>query len=206
MFRDVEQNAPEWEALRIGRVTSSNNATFMANDGGPFGEPAKKYALKIALERATGRKAEFSFSNADMERGHAQEPVARMLYEQEQFCEVSNGGFFDHGLHGGSPDGLIGADGMLEIKSVQAHVHYANIKRGTFDPAYRWQLVGHLECSGRSWVDFVSYCSDFPEDKQLYIYRVTRESVVSEIDRLKSRRDEFLALIETIYNEVKESE
>src|SRR5690242_2737728 len=161
-FHDVPQNSPEWEALRIGKATASRFACFMANEGKAFGDPAKRYALQLALERITGRKADYSFKNDDMERGHEQEPVARMLYEEERFVDVRNGGFFDCGEYGDSPDGLVGDDGIVEIKSVIAPTHDDTIRRGSFDPSYRWQLVGHLECTGRQWVDFISYCGEFP--------------------------------------------
>lgn len=194
-FHDIEQNSEEWMALRLGKATCSNFACFMANDGAAFGEPAKKYALQIALEIDTGRKAEFSFSNEHTERGHEQEPVARMLYQSEQFVEVSNGGFFDCGDYGDSPDGLVGEDGVIEIKSVVAPTHYATLQRKSFDPAYRWQLVGHLDCTGRNWVDFISYCADFRDDQQLIVHRLYREDCETELKRLQARRAEFLELV-----------
>lgn len=202
IFHDVEQNTDAWQALRCGKATASNFACFMANDGKAFGDPAKRYALQIALERATGNKTEAGFSNEHTERGHQQEPIARMLYEQERFVDISNGGFFDWGKYGDSPDGLVGDDGVIEIKSVIASVHYATMKRGKFDPAYRWQLIGHLDCTGRQYVDFVSYCSEFPEGKQLIIHRLNRDECKSEIERLSERRFEFLMLVEEIYKEV----
>src|SRR5688572_21732604 len=131
----------------------------MANYGKPFGEPAHRYALQIALERITGRKAEYSFRNDDMDRGHEQEPLARMLYEELTFSEVKNGGFFDWGEYGDSPDGLVADDGVTEFKSVIASTHEANIKRGAPDPSYKWQIVGHIDGTTRDWVDFGSYCS-----------------------------------------------
>lgn len=196
LWHDVEQNTDEWQALRLGKATASSFGCFMANEGKAFGDPAKKYALQIALERATGHKAEFSFSNDHMERGHEQEPVARMLYEDEYFVSVTNGGFFDCGEYGDSPDGLIGSDGVIEIKSVTAATHYATLRRGSFDPAYRWQLVGHLDCTGRDYVDFVSYCSEFPEASRLIVYRSDRDDFAEEIKRLQDRREAFLELVE----------
>lgn len=195
IFHDVAQNTDEWAALRVGKATASNFACFMANDGRAFGDPAKRYALQIALELTTGKKAEFSFSNEHMERGHEQEPVARMLYEEERFCNVTNGGFFDHGDYGDSPDGLVSTNGVIEIKSVIASTHYATLMRKSFDPAYRWQMVGHLDCTGREWVDFISYCADFPLDKQLLVYRLYRDECENELKRLAERRAEFLSLV-----------
>lgn len=200
---DIEQNSDLWLAARLGKATGSNFGTFMANYGKAFGDPAKRYALQLALERVTGQKAEFSFKSDDMERGHIQEPVARMLYEDAQFVEVTNGGFFDCGTYGDSPDGLIGKHGVLEIKSVTAAVHWATIERGSFDPAYRWQLVGHLDCSGREWVDFASYCSDFPDDGQLIVYRQDRDDFKTELLQLVERRAEFLALVDALTNTIR---
>lgn len=203
MWHDVEQNGPEWELLKLGKASSSSYAKFMANFGKPFGDPAHRYALQIALERVTERKAEHSFKNDDMERGHEQEPIARMLYEEMFFCEVGNGGFFDFGQYGDSPDGLIGSDGVIEIKSVIASTHHDTIKRGKFDPAYKWQMAGHFD-SGRQWVDFVSFCADYPEWNQLVVYRVWRDEMAEEIAMLNERRAEFLELVVQKETEINE--
>lgn len=197
-WHDVAQNTEEWLALRIGKATGSNFGCFMANFGKAFGDPAKRYALQLALERITGQRAEFSFQSDHLERGHLQEPVARALYEDAQFVTVTNGGFFDCTTYGDSPDGLVGLHGVLEIKSVTAGVHWDTMRRGSFDPAYRWQLVGHLDCSGRDWVDFASYCSDFPPAGQLVIYRQDRDDFKEELIQLAERRAEFLALVDNI--------
>lgn len=202
-FHDVPQNTDEWMQLRCGKATASNFGCFMANEGKAFGEPARRYALQIALEITTGKKSDYSFTNEHMERGHEQEPVARMLYEEEHFATVKNGGFFCWGSYGDSPDGLINDDGVLELKSVIAPTHYATLLRGSFDPAYRWQLVGHLDCTGRDWVDFASYCSDFPLGKQLLVYRLHREECADEIERLRDRRASFLDLVQQTVNTIK---
>lgn len=202
IFHDVQQNSDEWFVLRLGKATASRFGCFMANDGKAFGDPAKDYALQLALELATGKKAEFSFTNEHTERGHEQEPIARMLYEEENFVTVTNGGFFDWIEYGDSPDGLVGDEGILEIKSVVAKTHYATLRRGSFDPVYKWQLIGHLDCTGRNWVDFASYCSDFPANKQLITYRLYRDQVRNEIIRLNERRGEFLKLVREILGSI----
>ena len=202
IFHDVQQNTEAWQELRLGKATASHFACIMANVDKAFGEPAKKYALQLALERINGSKKVVTYSNEHMERGHQQEPVARMLYEEETFSSVGNGGFFDCGEYGDSPDGLVDMDGVIEIKSVIDSVHYATIKRNSFDPAYRWQLAGHLDCTGRKWVDFVSYCAEFPVGKQLYIFRVNRDDFSAELKRLASRRVEFLSLVSSICDEI----
>lgn len=195
-FHDIEQNGDEWYQMRGGLITSSKLGTIMANYGKSFGDPAKKYAVNIAIEQITGNAISSTYSNAHMERGHEQEPIARMLYEDEYFCDVENGGFFEDGEVGCSPDGLP-AGGAIEIKSVIATTHYANVKRGSLDPTYKWQCYGNLLFTGRNWLDFVSYCSDFPEDKQLFIHRISREDSSKEFGMIESRVEEFKNLIKS---------
>jgi hypothetical protein len=204
LWHDVQQNTLEWEELKIGLPSSSSYSKFMAHYGKPFGEPAQRYALQIALEKVTGRKAEYSFKNDDMERGHEQEPIAIMLYEEQNFIDVTNGGFFDWGTHGDSPDGLVTTAGVIEVKSVIASTHEATIKRGKADPAYKWQIVGHLDGTLREWVDFASYCSDFPEWNQLVVFRTYREEVTEELKQLAERRAEFLELVQMKVIEINE--
>ncbi|MBA3773857.1 MAG: YqaJ viral recombinase family protein [Ramlibacter sp.] len=201
-FYDVQQNTDAWQALRLGKATCSMFGCFMANYGKAFGEPAQREALRIALERLTEKKSEFSFSNDHMERGHEQEHVAKMLYAEETYSDLTNGGFFECGQYGDSPDALAGSDGVIEVKSVIAPTHYATIRRGSYDPAYKWQLVGHLDCTGRQWVDFVSYCSDFPEGSQLSIHRLHRWECEDELRMLDERRAEFLLLIVSTMNNI----
>jgi hypothetical protein len=193
-FINVEQNTDDWYSLRAGKLTSSNLSKVMANLGKAFGEPAKKYAVNIAIEQITGNPITSNYSNDHMERGHEQEPIARGLYEQEIFCEVENGGFFDGGFIGCSPDGILD-DGVIEIKSVIPSVHFANIKRGTVDPAYKWQCIGNLQYTGREWLDFISFCADFPEDKQLFTHRLYAENLSEEFKILNDRTHQFESLV-----------
>lgn len=195
IWHDVEQNSPEWEALKLGKPSASGYAKFMANYGKAFGDPAIRYALQIALERVNRRKSEYGFKSDDMERGSEQEPIARLRYEEQTFTDVTNGGFFDWGDWGDSPDGLVEADGVLEIKCVIAPTHHATIRRGKFDPAYKWQIVGHFDGTGRDWVDFASYCSDYPEHQQLVVYRTYRDEMADELAQLAERRAQFLELV-----------
>ena len=85
-FYDVEQNTEEWFDLRLGVPTGSGLSKAMANYGKAFGEPAKKYAISLALEQITGRRSGVSFSNDHMERGHEEEPIAKITYKEEYFC------------------------------------------------------------------------------------------------------------------------
>lgn len=195
-FIDVDQNSDEWYQLRAGKITSSALSTAMANYGKSFGEPAKKYAVSIAIEQITGKAIPSGYTNDHMKRGHEEEPIARMEYENEYFCDVSNGGFFDLGDVGCSPDGLVDHDGVIEIKSAIPSIHFDRIKKNKFDSAYRWQLAGNLKFTGREWIDFISYCSSFPEDRRLFTHRSTVDDFKDEFKMIDVRIDEFRELIE----------
>jgi hypothetical protein len=204
-FHDVEQNEDEWYALRSGLLTSSKLGVVMANFGKAFGDPAKKYAVNIAIEQITGKPIENGYSNEHMERGHQQEPVARMLYEEETFCEVSNGGFFGSEFVGCSPDGLVYDCGVIEIKSVLAPTHFANVKRQGIDPAYKWQCIGNLMFTDREWLDFVSYCADFPAERQLFVQRIWAKDLSTEFDLIRARINEFKKLVDSTREAITES-
>jgi hypothetical protein len=195
MWHDIEQNADEWFLLRAGKVTASSLNKVMANYGKAFGDPAKKYAVDIAVQQITGATSGGGYSNEHMDRGHEEEPLAKMLYEETYFCDVTNGGFFEDGDTGTSPDGLVSTDGMVEIKSALPAIHYSRIKKQSYDSAYKWQLVGHLKISGRDWVDFISYCSSFPDDKKLYVHRSYKEDFSKEFEMVDARLKEFRTLI-----------
>lgn len=204
-FHDIEQNSDEWLLRRAGKITSSPLSKVMANEGAAFGKPAKDYAVQICIERMTGKPISGGFSNGHTDRGHEQEPLARMAYEEQTFSEVSNGGFFELDDIGCSPDGLVYDEGVIEIKSVIPSVHYANLSRQTFDPTYKWQLFANLKFTGREWIDFISFCQDFPQDKQLYVCRLYRSQLQEEFARLDKRIDEFRKLIDKTYKSISES-
>lgn len=193
-FYDISQNTDEWLSMRAGKLTSSNLGKVMANYGKAFGEPAKKLAVTIAIEQITGNPISSNYTNEHMERGHEQEPIARMLYEDQTFSNVTNGGFFGSDNIGCSPDGLAGS-GVIEIKSVIESVHFANVKRQGVDPAYKWQCIGNLKFTGSDWIDFISYCEGYPQGKNLFIHRLNHKDLKKEFEMIDFRIDEFMKLV-----------
>ena len=199
MWHDVEQNTDEWLDLRAGKVTGSSIGKIMANYGKAFGDPAKSLAAVIAVEQLTGKRVQScGYSNSDMDRGHEQEPAARMLYEETFFTDVDNGGFYDNGDTGSSPDGRVNDNGLIEIKSAIVSIHYERIRKNNYDSQYRWQLPFNLRESGREWIDFVSYCEDFPEDKRLFVIRKTKDQFAEEFRMIESRLEEFWLIVDDI--------
>lgn len=206
MWHDIEQNTDEWYQLRSGKITSSSLNKVMANYGKAFGDPAKKYAVDIAVAQLSGKAAPGGYSNAHMDRGHEEEPLAIMAYQDQYFCDVNNGGFFELGDFGDSPDGLVGKDGIIEVKSAIPSIHYARIKKQSYDSAYKWQLAGHFKAAkDRDWVDFISYCSTFPDDKKLYVHRSYRDDFRDEFEQIEDRLDQFRKLIITVKLDIVDS-
>jgi hypothetical protein len=192
---EVEQNTDEWFKMRAGKLTMSELHKVMAHFGKEFGEPAKKYAVDIAVEQITGKPVSSSYSNGSMAEGHVREPIAIARYEAETFTEVMPGGFFCDERIGYSPDGLVG-EGLLEVKnSITTAAHYERIKKQAVDSQYKWQVIGGLKYTGKPWLDFVSYCLDFPEDQQLLIIRVEADQYEKEFDMIDERVEEFFQLV-----------
>ena len=204
-YVEVEQNTDEWLALRAGRLTSSKLGVVMAHYPKPFGEPAKAYAIDIAIEQITGKPIPGGFRNAHMDRGHEEEPLARMAYEDEMFCDVKNGGFYCNDFIGCSPDFNVDDDGLGEIKCVIPSVHYKRIKKGGIDTAYKWQCVGNMMFTGRDWLDFVSYCASYPDDKKLFIHRISKSDHVDDYKSIINRIDEFKKLVDESKKQIEAS-
>lgn len=202
---DVAQNEEDWYRLRAGRLGGSEIKHVMAHYGKAFSDKAKDLAVKIAIEQHNGEPIENSFSNEHMERGHEEEPIARKKYEDITFCEVSDGGYYIFSdCEGCSPDGLVYDDGLVEIKSRIYKTHHRNWKRGSFDPQDKWQLFYNLRCSGRDWIDYVTYCSSYfkpmeagDEDRRLFVDRVYRKDISEEINMIEKRMESFKRLIDS---------
>lgn len=194
MWVDIEQNTDEWLKLRAGKITSSNLSCVMANAPKAFGDPANKYAARIAVEQVNGEAIPSDYSNAHMDRGHEQEPLARIAYEREYFVEITNGGIYVNGDRSSSPDGLVGADGQVEIKSVIPHIHLKTLKRDNIDPTYKWQIWDQLRASEREWIDFVSF-SPLVKSKPLFVHRVRAEDCADRFNEIDERVLRFRELI-----------
>jgi len=194
-FIDIDQNSDEWFDLRAGKLTGSAAGKIMANYGKAFGNPAHALAVQIALEQITGNTISSNYTNSHMDRGHEQEPIARAEYERTYFCDVLNGGFFDNDKTGVSVDGRVLPDGIVEIKSHIPSVHFVNVKRGEFNPDYKWQYYFNLKETGAEWIDTISFCADFPEGNRICVYRIWAKDSEEEFKQIESRTAEFFELV-----------
>lgn len=155
----VDQGSPEWLQLRTGVATASRAEDVLATL--KSGAPAKArqdYACELAIERITGSMVEH-FVNGAMQRGTDLEPEARAAYEAMTGELVDQVGFCLHDslAAGASPDGLIGADGLLEIKCPQSQIkiaqYWATGDVSEYLPQVHWQMW----ITGRAWCDLVIY-------------------------------------------------
>lgn len=173
----MEQRSPEWYAARLGKVTASRVADVTAKTRSGYGASRANYMAELIVERLTGAPTE-GYQNAAMIWGTNTEPLARAAYEVRQGALVDEIGFVPHpsiDSAGCSPDGLIGADGLLEVKcpNTATHIEYF-LDQGA--PAKYWpQMQWQMACTGRQWVDFVSFDPRMPDDMQYAVRRVNRD-------------------------------
>src|SRR5689334_1396302 len=121
----IQQGTPEWHAQRLGKVTASRLSDALAKTKNGWGASRANYMAQLAAERLTGQPQE-SFTNAAMQWGVDTEPHARAAYEFHTDATVEPVGFVDHPvieMTGASPDGLVGADGLVEIKCPNTATH-----------------------------------------------------------------------------------
>ena len=190
------QGSEEWLAVRRGCITGSRfkDARDKLAKGGPS-KAQLAYAMDTARERCGGTVSP-KFQNAAMKTGQVQEPEARMAYEALTGNLVQEVGFFttDDGLFGLSPDGLIDADGVLEVKTmVSSDTLFTAVADGDLS-AYLDQCNGYLWLLGRQWVDLVLWAPDMAHlGLQMTIHRITRDETV--IEALEADLMEFSALV-----------
>lgn len=182
---DLIQGSAEWHAIRCGKVTASRVADIVAKTKtGPSASRAN-YAAELIAERLTGVPAE-GYTNAAMQWGTDQEPAARMAYEFYWNEDVAEVGFVPHstiGETGASPDGLVGSDGLVEIKCPNTATHIETLLKGAVPSKYITQMMWQMACTGRQWCDFVSFDPRLPESMQLFVKRVDRDdAVIAELE------------------------
>jgi len=188
----IEQNTEAWHQLRLGKVTASRVADIMAKTKTGASASRGNYLIELALQRVTGT-IEPMYTNEAMAWGTATEPQARVAYEVKTGNFVDQIAFVEHDIiewFGCSPDGLVGKDGLIEIKCPNSATHWATIKDGKPPNKYVIQMQTQMACTGRKWCDFVSFDPRMPERSQLFICRVERDQKM--IDEIETEVMKFL--------------
>lgn len=173
----MEQRTEEWFKARLGKVTASRVADVLAKTKTGVSASRANYLTELVVERLTGQQAELYMNDA-MQWGTDTEPQARMAYEAHKSVLVDEVGFIDHSsiqMFGCSPDGLVGDDGLIEIKCPNSKTAIETILSGKAPSKYIPQMQTQMAVTGRAWCDFVSFDPRLPEDLQLFVVRVNRD-------------------------------
>ena len=203
------QGSQEWLEARAGVITASRFSDARARltragKSGKAGDPAAKaieYAWQVALERIAGEPVSPAFETWQMRRGTELEPEARMTYEAETGLLASEKGLIltDDRTFGYSSDGLVGDDGLIEIK---CPANCQKIGDTWSDPdhavaEYIDQIQGGMWITGRQWCDFVMYCPWLePVGKELFRRRIERDdayiaSLEADLLAFRALADEY---------------
>ena len=210
MKANALQETDQWMRDRAGKFTASRASRLMAKlrDGKPAAARGELLAT-LAVERLTGECVP-TCSNAAMQRGVELEAEARDAYSFHAAVAVDEAGFVpsvELPNCGCSPDGFIGADGLLEIKCpANPEKHIDALRTGAHAVEYRWQLQHQLLVTGRAWVDAVSYDPRFPVGLQLAVIRVIRdEQAIKELRDAIIAADAEVAALTDELNSMKET-
>lgn len=187
---DAPQGGEAWLQARVGKITASrfkdardrladktDKKTGQVTRGGPSAK-CIAYAAQVAVERIACRPVDKVFENWQMREGSEQEPFARAAYDVETGNIVQEVGAIttDDGLFLYSPDGLIGADGLLEIKTILSPDRILKIVGEGDLSDFMDQCLGGLWLTGRKWIDLVLWCPALePIGRQLTIHHITRD-------------------------------
>jgi putative phage-type endonuclease len=206
-----QQGSEEWKADRIGKATGSRISDIITRlKSGGFSAMRKAYATQLALERIS--KQPYSFQpNAAMQHGTNTEPLARDAYKATIFEDVTEVGFINHPSilnSGASPDGLVGDDGLVEIKCPESHTHISTVLDGVVPEKYFPQIQWQLACTERKYCDFVSYDPRCPENLQLFVRRVERDDcfIATTEELVRRFLTEVDELTQQLNNKIKEKQ
>lgn len=199
------QGSPEWFEARRGFVgASAINDVMATTKSGGEAATRRNLRARIISERLTGVCAD-SFSSTAMQWGVDNEPIARANYEVLYGVDVDQVGFILHPeikMTGASPDGLIGDDGLIEIKCPNTATHIDYLLGGVPPMEYRNQMLWQMECTGRKWCDFVSFDPRMPDDMQLFVVRYTRDE--EKIKELRAGVVKFLDEVNEVLNKLQD--
>jgi putative phage-type endonuclease len=195
--QQLEQGSKEWKKFRMGFVGSSRVATVLSKKDGAT---RKKLLMDVVTERVTGKAIE-SFTSMAMQWGIDTEPKARDEYAQRNFLKVEKTGFVLHPYieyAGASPDGLVGNDGLLEIKCPNTSTHIETLIDQKAPTKYIPQMQFQMACTGRQWCDFVSF--DPRIEQSFFQIRVERDN--EYIEKMEKEVSEFLEEVDRLVNQI----
>ena len=186
---NFEQRTEDWYNIRKGKMTASNADTIIAN-----GKGLETYIYNLMAEYYSSAEKE-NYINADMQRGIDLEPEARLEFEFYTDLDVQEVGFIEYNeFIGVSPDGLVGDDGLIEIKCPNDSIYFKLLLSNNIKPEYIAQMQMQMYVTERQYCYFVSYNPNF--EKSLYIKKINRDEEM--IEKLKKGLERGTQLIKEI--------
>lgn len=187
------QRTDDWYAVRCGKITASRIKELTAKP--KTGQKLNAVLLQLLSERLTGQWTQTPISH-EMQWGIDNEELAKMTYELTMFCTVADAGFIPHpsiAMSGASPDGLVGDDGLIEIKCPKSTTHLNTLLMSEVPSEYLPQMMWQLACTGRQWCDFVSFDPRLLKELQIKIIRVMRdEEMIAKLESEVIKANEIL--------------
>jgi putative phage-type endonuclease len=196
--KSIVQGSPEWNSARCGIPTASGFDKIVTTKGA-LSKSSEKYMYQLAAERITKRQEE-SYKNGIMDRGLEMEDQARAMYEILTGNDVETVGicyYDDRKTIACSPDGLVGKDGLLEIKCPSSAVHVSYLLEGVLPTEYFQQVQGQLFVTGRKWCDFFSFYPNLPP----FLLRV--ESDKEFIKKLQVELEVFVKQLSEVIEKIR---
>lgn len=217
MYDNTYQNNAGWEMDRLFHFTSSEVHKLLTKpkSGDGISKTAESYVfVKLAEVLTNGSSRDFQqVDTKQMKWGHHWEGEARYLYEKRTGARVDLVGFIEMDEYfGGSPDGLVGDDGGIEIKcpyTSETHARYLMMEEPkdllNLKPEYYAQIQANMLVTGREWFDFVSFDPRMAQDKtRLFVLRIPRdegyierikEALKAAVDALQKYEKKILSII-----------
>lgn len=200
---DVKQGSDEWIQARLGVASASQFKDILTQprsnadkEAGKMSDTAMSYLLELAAEVVTGTQVELFGRPLDW--GHEYEPAARNLYDLT-VADVREAGFIldDSMKYGASPDGLVGDDGMIEIKCpYNTANHLRTVISGRVPEEHTPQIQGNLMVNGRQWCDFISYDPRILDKGKFFVKRVERDE--KYIADLRKKVETFVSNLDKV--------
>lgn len=199
---EIIQGSETWFAARLGNASASRIADIIAKTKSGYSASRENYLTELVLERF-GIPQE-SFTNAAMQWGTETEPLARMAYEVKTGEMVQEVGYIIHPTikrSGASPDGIIGDDGLVEIKCPISKTHFEYLLAGEVPTKYKPQMAWQMACTDRKWCDFVSFDPRVPEKLQYFSVRYNRDN--EYIAMLEDEVKKFLVEVDEKFEQLR---
>ena len=186
---NFEQRTDEWYAIRRGKMSASNAETIIAN-----GKGLETYIYNLMAEYYSSAEKE-NYINADMQRGIDLEPEAKIEFQFYTGLDIKEVGCVELNEYIlASPDGLIGDDGLIEIKCPNDSIYFKLLLSNNIKPEYIAQMQMQMYVTDRQYCYFVSYNPNF--EKSLYIKKINRDEEM--IDKLQKGLERGTQLIKEI--------